>query len=158
MRTEACVAHDPRVYKVVALLARGWLHRHKVSLHDPNHKPFGVVQSVEVTVSAALVTEPPEAVPKPYSSSTKTSKTTHFEASGGCEGGVDVVGVVAPLIRGGAQVLHGDQIVELSVLLEVQEKEEVGEDDEDQVEVEREEGEVKGEMHMYMDDMTGLRT
>ena len=26
-----------------------------------------------------------------------------------CEGGVDVVGVVTPLVRGGAQVLHGDQ-------------------------------------------------
>ena len=53
-----------------------------------------------------------------------------------CEGGVDVVGVVTPLVRGGAQVLHGDQVVELSVLLEVQEKEEVEEDGEGQVEVE----------------------
>ena len=36
---------------------------------------------------------------------------------------MDVVGVVAPLIRGGAQVvLHGDQVVELNVLLEVHEK------------------------------------
>ena len=60
-----------------------------------------------------------------------------------CEGGVDVVGVVTPL-RGGAQVvLHGDQVVELSVLLGVHEKEEVEEDGEGQVEVEREEGEVK---------------
>ena len=60
-----------------------------------------------------------------------------------CEGGVDVVGVVTPL-RGGAQVvLHGDQVVELSVLLGVHEKGEVEEDGEDQVEVEREEGEVK---------------
>ena len=42
-----------------------------------------------------------------------------------CEGGVDVVGVLTPL-RGGAQVvLHGDQVVELSVLLGVHEKEEV---------------------------------
>ena len=40
VRTEACVAHDPRVYKVVAFLAIGWLHLHKVSLHDPNRKPF----------------------------------------------------------------------------------------------------------------------
>ena len=47
-----------------------------------------------------------------------------------CEGGVDVVGVVTPLVRGGAQVLHGDQVVELSVLLEVHEKEEEGEDGE----------------------------
>ena len=35
---------------------------------------------------------------------------------------MDVVGVVTPLVRGGAQVLHGDQVVELSVLLEVHEK------------------------------------
>ena len=56
---------------------------------------------------------------------------------------MDVVGVVTPL-RGGAQVvLHGDQVVELSVLLGVHEKGEVEEDGEDQVEVEREEGEVK---------------
>ena len=53
-----------------------------------------------------------------------------------CEGDGDVVGVVAHLVRGGAQVLHGDQVVELSVLLEVHEKEEVGEDDEGQIEVE----------------------
>ena len=57
---------------------------------------------------------------------------------------MDVEGVVTPLVRGGAQVvLHGDQIVELSVLLGVHEKGEVEEDGEDQVEVEREEGEVK---------------
>ena len=48
---------------------------------------------------------------------------------------MDVVGVVTPLVRGGAQVLHGDQFVELSVLLEVHEKEEVEEDGEGQVEV-----------------------
>ena len=54
----------------------------------------------------------------------------------GCEGGVDVVGVVTPLVREGAQVLHGDQVVELSVLLEVHEKEEVEEDGEGQIEVE----------------------
>ena len=60
-----------------------------------------------------------------------------------CEGGVDVVGVVTPLVRGGAQVLHGDQVVELSVLLEVHEKEEVEEDGEGQIEVESERGELK---------------
>ena len=60
-----------------------------------------------------------------------------------CEGDGDVVGVVTPLVRGGAQVLHGDQVVELSVQLEVQEREEEGEDGEGQVEVEREEGELK---------------
>ena len=60
-----------------------------------------------------------------------------------CEGGVDVVGVVT-LLRGVAQVvLHGDQVVELSVLLGVHEKGEVEEDGQDQVEVEGVEGEVK---------------
>ena len=39
-----------------------------------------------------------------------------------CEGDGDVVGVVTHLVRGGAQVLHGDQVVELSGQLEVQEK------------------------------------
>ena len=74
-----------------------------------------------------------------------------------CEGGVDVVGVVTPLVRGGAQVvLHGDQVVELSVLLGVHEKREVEEDGEDQVEVERKEGEVKEKrscMTMNVDEM-----
>ena len=60
-----------------------------------------------------------------------------------CEGGVDVVGVVTPLVRGGAQVLHGDQVVELSVLLEVHVKEEDEEDGEGQIEVESERGELK---------------
>ena len=60
-----------------------------------------------------------------------------------CEGDGDVVGVVTPLVRGGAQVLHGDQIVGLSVLLEVQEREEKGEDGEGQIEVEDERGELK---------------
>ena len=46
---------------------------------------------------------------------------------------MDVVGVVAPLVRGVAQVLHGDQVVELSVQLEVQEREEKGEDGEEQM-------------------------
>ena len=55
-----------------------------------------------------------------------------------CEGGVDVA-----LVRGGAQVLHGDQVVELSVLLEVHEKGEVEEDGEGQVEGERVENELK---------------
>ena len=56
---------------------------------------------------------------------------------------MDVVGVVTPLLGGAKVVLHGDQVVELSVLLGVHEKGEVEEDGEDQVEVEREEGEVK---------------
>ena len=63
--------------------------------------------------------------------------------AGTCEGSVDVVGVVTPLVRGGAQVLHGDQVVELCVLLEVHEKEEEGEDGEGQIEVESERGELK---------------
>ena len=40
-------------------------------------------------------------------------------------------------------MLHGDQFVELSAQLGVQEEGEVEEDGEDQVEAEREEGEVK---------------
>ena len=81
------------------------------------------------------------------------NKERNFGRSGGgrsggravleCEGGVDVVGVVTPLVRGGAQVLHGDQVVELSVLLEVHEKEEEGENGEGQIEVESERGELK---------------
>ena len=71
---------------------------------------------------------------------------------------MDVVGVVTPIVRGGAQVLHGDQVVELSVQLEVQEREEVGEDGEGQIEVERVRCRNQGETHIYMDDMTGLRT
>ena len=60
-----------------------------------------------------------------------------------CEGDGDVVGVVTPL-RGGAQVvLHGVQVVEVGVLLRVHQDGEVEEDGEGQVEVEREEDEVK---------------
>ena len=69
---------------------------------------------------------------------------------------MDVVGVVTPLVRGGAQVLHGDQVVELSVLLEVHEKEEVGEDGEGQIEVESARGELKEKrscMTMNVDEM-----
>ena len=55
---------------------------------------------------------------------------------------MDVVSVVTPLVRGRAQVLHGDQVVELSVLLEVHEKEEMGEDGEGQIEVESERDEL----------------
>ena len=56
---------------------------------------------------------------------------------------MDVVGVVTPLVRGVAQVLHGDQVVELSVQLEVQEVEGKKEDREGQVEVEEEKIELK---------------
>ena len=56
---------------------------------------------------------------------------------------MDVVGVVTPLVRGGAQVLHGDQAVELSGQLAVQEVEGKEEDREGQVEVEEEKVELK---------------
>ena len=69
---------------------------------------------------------------------------------------MDVVGVIARLVRGVAQVLHGDQVVELSVLLEVHGKGEVEEDGEGQIEVEGEDGEVKEKrscMTMNVDEM-----
>ena len=70
---------------------------------------------------------------------------------------MDVVGVVTPL-RGGAQVvLRGDKVVELSVLLGVHEKEEVEEDGEGQVEVEREEGEVKEKRSCMTMNVDGMR-
>ena len=56
---------------------------------------------------------------------------------------MDVVSVVTPLVRGVAQVLHGDQVVELSVQFEVQEVEGKEEDKEGQVEVEEEKVELK---------------
>ena len=60
-----------------------------------------------------------------------------------CEGDGDVVGVVTPL-RGVAQVvLHGVQVVEVGVRLRVHQDRRVEEDGEGQVEVEREEVEVK---------------
>ena len=60
-----------------------------------------------------------------------------------CEGGVDVVGVITPL-RGGAQVvLHGDQIVELSLCSGCMRKEKWKRTGEGHVEVETEEVEVK---------------
>ena len=56
---------------------------------------------------------------------------------------MDVVGVVTPL-RGGAQVvLHGIQVVELSVLLGVHHDGEVEEDGEGQIEVESESDDLK---------------
>ena len=71
---------------------------------------------------------------------------------------MDVVGVITPLVRGGAQVvLHGDQFVELSVLLEVHEKGEVEEDGEGQVEVEREESEVKEKRSCMTMNVDGMR-
>ena len=55
-----------------------------------------------------------------------------------CEGDGDVVGVVTPLGGVAQVVLHGDQVVELRVQLEVQEVEGKEEDREGQVEVEEE--------------------
>ena len=60
-----------------------------------------------------------------------------------CEGDGDVIGVVTLPCEVAQVVLHGDQVVELSVRLGVHEKEEVEEDGEGQIEVEREEGELK---------------
>ena len=66
---------------------------------------------------------------------------------------MDVVGVVTPL-RGSVQVvLHGDQVVELSVLLGVHEKGEVEEDVEDQVEVGKGGRRGQGETLMCDDGM-----
>ena len=64
---------------------------------------------------------------------------------------MDVVGVVTPLVGGEAQAFHGDQVVELSVLLAVQEVE-GKEDREEQVEVEEEKRlkEVRSWMTMEM--------
>ena len=60
-----------------------------------------------------------------------------------CEGDGDVVGIVTSL-RGVAQVvLHGVQVVEVGVQVRVHQDRGVEEDGEGQVEVEREEGEVK---------------
>ena len=66
-----------------------------------------------------------------------------------CEGDGDVVGVVTPLVRGGAQVLRGDQVVELSVLLEVHVKEQEGEDGEGQIEVEEREVNSTRDAHVH---------
>ena len=66
-----------------------------------------------------------------------------------CEGDGDVTGVKAPL-RGVAQVVfHGVQVVEVGVQVGVHQDRGVEEDGEGQVEVEREEGEIK-ENHTCM--------
>ena len=66
-----------------------------------------------------------------------------------CEGVGDVVGVVTPL-GGVAQVIfHGVKVVEVGVVLRVHQDRGEEEDGEGQVEVEREEGEVK-ENHTCM--------
>ena len=60
-----------------------------------------------------------------------------------CEGVGDVVGVVAPLGQVAQVVLHGVKVVEVGVVLRVHQDRGVEEDGEGQVEVEREEGEVR---------------
>ena len=52
--------------------------------------------------------------------------------------------------------MHGDQVVELSVLLEVHEKEEEGEDGEGQIEVESERSELK-EKRSWMTMRMGVK-
>ena len=65
---------------------------------------------------------------------------------------MDVVGVVTPL-RGVAQVIfHGVKVVEVGVVLRVHQDRGEEEDGEGQVEVEREEGEVK-EKRTYIEPM-----
>ena len=68
---------------------------------------------------------------------------------------MDVVGVVTPLVRGGAQVLHGDQVVELRVQLAVQEVEGKEEDREGQGGEATQGGAL---MDDYGDEMTRLRS
>ena len=65
---------------------------------------------------------------------------------------MDVVGVVTLLVRGVAQVLHGDQVVELSVQLAVQEVEGKEGRQGRTGRTRRGESRTQGETHMYMDD------
>ena len=69
-----------------------------------------------------------------------------------CEGGRGVVGVVTLPVCGVAQVFHGDQVVELSLQLVVQEVEGKEKDREGQVEVKGENRlkEVRSWMTMEM--------
>ena len=60
-----------------------------------------------------------------------------------CEGVGDVVGVVTPLPEVAQVGLHGVKVVEVCVRLRVHQDRGMDEDGEGQVEVEREEGEVK---------------
>ena len=66
-----------------------------------------------------------------------------------CEGVGDVVGVVTPLGGVAQVVFHGVKVVEVGVVLRVHQDRGEEEDGEGQVEVEREEGEVK-ENHTCM--------
>ena len=66
-----------------------------------------------------------------------------------CEGVGDVVGVATPLGEVAQVVFHGVKVVEVGVVLRVHQDRDVEEDGEGQVEVEREEGEVR-ENHTCM--------
>ena len=63
---------------------------------------------------------------------------------------MDVISVVTPLVRGVAHVLHNDQVVELSVQLEVQEVE--GRRQGRTGRSRRGESRTQGETHMNMDE------
>ena len=136
-RTEAASLHDsiqrfPQFPHTIALTKESFLMEDKVGLELPNSVWDSPLSIMEMTTSHTIMS-------KNLDESIAAVATPSFY-----EGGVDVVGVVTPLVRGGAQVvLHGDQVVELSVLLEVHEKEEEGEDGEGQIEVESERGELK---------------
>ena len=80
------------------------------------------------------------------------SSASKSTVSARCEGGGDVVGVVTSLVGGVAQDFHGDQVVELSAQLTVQEVERKEEDRKGQVEVEEEKRlrEIRSWMTMEM--------
>ena len=104
------------------------------------HHSFGQVRRNLQRSSHTRESRAESFIPTHRESSENVNK---FKSSWNCEGDGDVVGVLTSL-RGGAQVvLHGVQVLELSVLLGVHQEGEVEEDGEGQVEVEREEGEVR---------------
>ena len=67
-----------------------------------------------------------------------------------CEGGGDVVGVKAPLGGVAQGIFHGVQVVEVGVQVRVHQDRGVEEDGEGQVEVEREEDEVRENRTSWM--------
>ena len=67
-----------------------------------------------------------------------------------CEGEGDVTGVEAPLGRVVQDIFHGVQVVEVGVQVRVHQDRGVEEDGEGQVDVEREEGEVKENRTSWM--------
>ena len=121
-------------------------------VHSPvlSFKPRKRASSATTGVAAAVSSPPPVAAVWSFSGPSSNAYTTPWSK---CEGDGDVVGVVAPLFAEVRRFLHGDQVVELSVLLEVHEKEEVGENGEGS-----ERGELKERRTCTWMDMTGLRT